>query len=265
MGSYNCSYSSHPAEILDDFWAKLPIRNTSVEEYVNFVDDIRQTPKITLDELHLNLSKRFFVHPVYIIESQEIFDYILLHFGKELTRVVIGNEEANQNYSLFLISMIFLCKPDVEAAYACCLRLIKAFNVPLKGDLISKKLLKKILRIFVTIITIIPVTYLKSYSDNPGQFESELNEIFNSKIIDVYVKNLLLSHISSNTIRIYKFFCRDYIQLTDDAEVRYELYELGRDQSEVNQRRSTYKKNSYGIQPEIRSLSLPKKDGNLLY
>lgn len=254
MGNYGCGYSSSSAKILDDFWEGLPIRKKTADEYACFIEELKQQQSITLDEFHLSLSKQFFVHPIYMIESQEIFDYILLRFGKELTRVVSGNEEANQSYTLFLIAMIFLCKVDSELSYSACNRIIKLFKVPINGDMLSKEILRSTLKNYVSIITIFPVTFLKNYSENPGQFESQLEEIFNPKIIDLYIKNILLSHINSNMIRLYKFFCRDYSQLTYDAEVRNELYELGRDQIEVNRKRLTHKQNAtFTLQEEVKS------------
>jgi hypothetical protein len=178
------------------------------------------------------------LNPHYKKESQELFDSFLVHFGKNINRPINGNEEINIDYGLYLITMVFLCKPDSESAYRAACTIIKEFKIPITGDLISKETLTKILKIYICCISLMSIPYIKGISDNPEEFEIYLKGMFKLQIQEIYIKSILLSHIKANTVRLYKFYCKDYLELTNDSQIRYKLYTLGKDEDSLKQRKT---------------------------
>lgn len=238
MGMCTSSYSTQPEGILDEFWSDIPLRNTNAEDFANFIQAQKSIQDISFNDFHGSLIKKFFLHPHFKKESQELFDSFLVHFGKNINRPVNGNEEINIDYALYLITMIFLCKPDSESAYRAACTIIKEFKIPMTGDLISREILTKILKIYICCISLMSIPYVKGISDNPEEFELYLRGMFKLQIQEIYIKSILLSHIKANTVRLYKFYCKDYLELTNDSQIRFKLYTLGKDEDSLKQRKT---------------------------
>jgi hypothetical protein len=225
------SNSNSPDNITNNFYRGLIIRNITPSEYYNKIkkiyDELSQTS--TLADYHENLENSIFQSKFYVKETKDLFDTFLAQFGKNITRPLKGSEEQNMNYALFLISMIFLCKTNADEAYDAVIGIIKDWKIPINGDMISKSTLQLMLKIYISCISFLSVNNIKSLSDCQEEFYSIMIGSFKPNIQEMYIQSVLLTHLKATQIRLYKFFHRDYLDLTYDDLIRAKLISLSND------------------------------------
>ena len=234
------SYSNSPDVLTNNFYKGLLIRYITPSEYYKKIkkiyDDLSQTS--TLADYHENLENLIFQSKFYVKETKDLFDTFLAQFGKNITRPFKGSEEQNLNYALFLISMIFLCKTNADEAYDSAIGIIKDWKIPINGDMISKSILLSILKIYISCISFLSVNNIKSLSDNQDDFYSTMIGSFKPNIQEMYIQSILLTHLKATQIRLYKFYHRDYLDLTYDDLIRAKLISLSNDDTVRIKRKS---------------------------
>jgi hypothetical protein len=232
MGCVSVSYT--PENQINLFFKTLSIKSTTPKMYYKILketfNECTQSNK-TISSFHSLLMQRIFFNPSFEKEGKHLFSTYFSSFCLYPNKQLKGNEELNLQYALFLIAMVFLCKPNKEEAYETVCNLIKDWKISLIGDMIDKEILVKMLKIYFSCISSLCIHSLKSIYDHPDYFVDTMKDRFKESIQELYLQNTLLSHLKAKQIRLYKFYSKDYYEqyLTYDDYLREKFICLSMD------------------------------------
>jgi hypothetical protein len=153
-----------------------------------------------------------------------------------------NQENSIYRYPYLLLVYILLCKNNSDESYDVSLKIIKKFNFNNNGEMVKKEVLTKIVKLYIIVITSYSIKFLESCSMNKQRL-TDLREFgFKEKIVDLYIENYLLSHITSTNISLYKFYYKNYSELTFDNIIRSKIITLSYQHTENFTRRKTVTK-----------------------
>lgn len=230
--------ASTEEQLLNNFFCNLPIRTKSPLEVGNFILSVIDVHPDDYSEQNFLIIKKYLINNEYKLESQEMFQCLLNDCLQNN-----DNEESIFKYPFLLLVYVFLCKNNSEEAYDVSLKIIKKFKFNNNGDMVKKETLTKLVKLYITVITSYSIKFLESTSLNKQRL-TDLKEFgFKENVVDLYIENYLLSHVTSNAISLYKFFHKNYSELTWDNIIRAKIITLSYQHTENFSRRKSNIKN----------------------
>lgn len=230
--------NSTEEQLLNNFYSNLPIRNKSPLEVGNYILSVIDTHPDNYSEQNSLIVKKFLINHEYKLESQEMFESL---FNDCLQNN--DNEDSIFRYPFLLLVYIFLCKNNSDEAYDVSLKIIKKFKFNNNGDMVKKEALTKLVKLYIIVITSYSIKFLESTSLNKQRL-ADLNHFgFKENVVDLYIENYLLSHVTSNAISLYKFFHKNYSELAWDNIIRAKIITLSYQHTENISRRKSNIKN----------------------
>lgn len=229
-----CSVTISTEErLIDNYFSTLPIRHVSPKIVGDYIQHVIQEYPSDYYLQNKAIVNKFLSNHEYK-NDKDMFDDI---FSECMDNIDVENTIFK--YPYLLIVYIILAQKNSEQAYEVGLMISKNFKINSNGDLIDKNTLKQIIKLYIVIITKYSVDYIKQQSTNKIRFEDLKQKGFKDSAINLYVENYLLTHITSNNISLYKFFYKDYDELTYDSIIRSKIVRLSIQHTENNMKRNS--------------------------
>ncbi|MCQ2821658.1 MAG: hypothetical protein MJ252_30740 [archaeon] len=221
----DCGRTVPPADILNQFWADLKIREKELDDVINMINAKKGRAKQISDPKFRQFIEVLVENPNYHEESIKVFIEALMKF-----------REKEEGY--FFLAMLFLSKPNsLEAADLekfitkfCTIwkNQIQAKNTlsetkDTKKKIIKTQNLKDLVFLYVNMISHVGIRFLAGLSEDPN--------FFNSYFEGPYAEDRLLPFVEENYFKKYtgedtdveSFFKDNLAHLQDDTWIRNEL------------------------------------------
>lgn len=218
MGACACNRSSDET-IVRDFWQAIPLREVIPSKYTEHVKELIRKGSIDTESVY---------------EKELVESHLLNKDHKDHSKkLFVGFKRDHPKlYNEFIVALFFLTKRDAREAHGAFIELIKTLNLDILSSgsnneyEISKQEFVDILSLYVNLVSLYGVEYLKDFARDSLYFEKSLRQIYSvshqHKFIDRQLENY-----KGYTIPLSKFFEHEYNNFADDTHVRDGLYETG--------------------------------------
>jgi hypothetical protein len=217
MGNCSC-YHAPPEVVMREYWERLPIRGITPSIYKEFIKkEITRASNSDSCLSSLMSTKLFMGNDDKV---NRVTNSILLNFI----------ERHRSDYKLAILSLIFLTKPTSSYELFISLRhLVKHLDLDIiksehNEDFIEKRDLEKLLTMYVNLISLFCIDYVKNLQED-ADFVLHLSDEYQYHYIETYVKKLIDSYINDNVL-ISKFLDNYMEKIIDDVAVRDGLHKL---------------------------------------
>jgi hypothetical protein len=215
----NC-LNQPPEIVMKQYWESLPIRQITPSLYKEF---IRREIKPNTP-LNMSLIAKSLLSPQLLLTSSDKFD-------KVTSTLFLNFFERNRgDYKLAILSLIFLTTPTNSTELFISMRqIIKHLDIDFfktinNIEYVEKRKLEKLLIIYVNLISLFSISYVKNLQDD-YDFVFHLTEEYQFNYIENYV-NDLLDHFINDNILFSKFLDNYMDKLGNDLVIREGLHRL---------------------------------------
>ena len=232
-----CSINlSSEEDLLNQFFKVIPIKKIYANEVADFIMQNIDENNEDYERCLKCIVKKYFIGKEFVEEWKAMFNSLYLECKQE--------EKTADSYlcvKYIFVAVLFFCAPDSEKLFNAMTKIVSKIKIDNNGGLVEIKSIKKIVKLYLVLITSYPLSFLKSHVTNSEKLEELKSQGFKESVIDLYIESHLVSHVNSNYISLYKYCYKNFNELNQDDLLRSKIILLSKQHTESQIKRKITK------------------------